>query len=111
MELEQEVQRIAKLGSWSDGEAKVVVAAWRRSGEARAAFGRRYSIPVHRLYLWIAKVGGKRERTARKGVAFHPVCVTGDESSTGEPIEIRLIRVPRGIAADELRAVLSALRV
>lgn len=110
MELDQEVVRIAKLGSWSDAEAKVVVGAWRRSGEARAAFGRRYSIAVHRLYFWIAKFAGKRERAPRKGVRFHPVRVTGDEKSSGEPIEIRLIRVPRGIAADELRVVLSALQ-
>jgi hypothetical protein len=38
MELDRGVLRIAKLGSWSDAEAKRVVGAWRRSGESRAAF-------------------------------------------------------------------------
>jgi len=110
MELDREVQRIGKLGSWSDAEAKVVVAAWRRSGESRAAFGRRYAIAVHRLYFWIAKLGEKREKAPREGIRFHPVRVVGDAASAAEPIEIRVIRVPRGVAADELRAVLSALR-
>jgi hypothetical protein len=108
--VDREVQRIGKLGSWSDPEAKVVVDAWRRSGESRAAFGRRYGIAVHRLYFWITKLGGKSVKAPRSGVHFHPVRLTGAEASITEPIEIRLIRVPRGTAVDELRAVLSALQ-
>jgi hypothetical protein len=109
MALDREVLRIAKLGSWSDTEAKRVVGAWRRSGESRAAFGRRYSIAVHRLYFWIAKFGERSEGTLRKGIQFHPVEVISDGALTSQPIEIRSIRVPRGLAVEELRAVLSAL--
>ena len=83
-----------------------MAAEWRGT----RGFGRRYSIAVHRLYFWIAKLGEKRERAPRKGVRFHPVRVVDDAASSTEPIELRLIRVPCGVGADELRAVLSALR-
>ena len=107
-----EVQRIAKLRAWSDAEGKQIVAAWRRSGESRAAFARRYGIPVHRLYYWVATAGEHRSTsTARKRMQFHPVRVLPDrvEASAVAPIEIRSIRVPRGFAPEELRAVLAAL--
>jgi len=106
------VQRIAKRRSWSDAEGKQIVAAWRQSGESRAAFARRYGIAVHRLYYWSATAGERRgASTERKAVQFHPVRVRPDRVDAGRaaPIEIRFIRLPRGFAADELRAVLSAL--
>jgi transposase-like protein len=109
MELDREVLRIAKLGSWSDAEAKRVVGAWRRSGESRAAFGRRHGIRVHRLYFWIAKFAERSEGTRRKGIHFHPVEVIPDGAVTSQPIEIRSVRVPRGFGVEELRAVISAL--
>jgi transposase-like protein len=111
MDVDREVRRIAKLGSWSDSDGKRIADAWRRSGQSRAAFGRRYGIAVHRLYFWVAKFGGKSVAAPpRKGVRFHPVRVTGDDSLSRESIEIRLVKVPRGIGEDELRVVLSALR-
>jgi hypothetical protein len=72
MQMDREVLRSAKLGSWSDAEAGRVVVAWRRSGESRAAFGRRSGIAVHRLYFWIAKLGGKRDGGATPGCSFSP---------------------------------------
>jgi len=110
MDVDREVQRIAKLGSWSDSDGKRIADAWRRSGESRAAFGRRYGIAVHRLYFWVAKFAGKSVAVTPKHVRFHPVRVTGAEALSRESIEIRLIKVPRGIGEDELRVVLSALR-
>ena len=110
--LDEEVLQIAKLEMWSDADGKRVVDAWRKSGESRAVFGRRLGIPVHRLYYWIAAAEkGSRKSEVRKRVKFHPVRVVPErknESGTA-PIEIRSIRVPRGFAPDELRAVLSAL--
>ena len=109
--LDGEVQRIAKLRAWSETEGKRIIAAWRRSGVSRAAFGRRYGIPVHRLYYWSTTVGARSHVTARGPVQFHPVRVLPErvEASPVAPIEIRLIRVPRGCAPEELRAVLAAL--
>ena len=42
---------------------------------------------------------------------FHPVRVLPERLDAGStaPIEIRMIRVPRGVAPEELRAVLAAL--
>jgi hypothetical protein len=110
--LDVEVQRIAKLSSWSDADAARVVGAWRESGETRAVFGRRYGIHVHRLYYWIAAAEKRAKKSAdRKRVKFHPVQVVPerDGGNVGAPIEIRSIRVPRGFDPVELRAVLSAL--
>ena len=106
-----DVQRIAKQRVWSEAEGKRIVAAWRRSGESRAAFARRYGIPVHRLYYRITTAGARRPVTERGPVPFHPVRVLPDRVDAGDaaPIEIRMIRVPRGVAPEELRAVLAAL--
>ena len=106
-----EVQRIAKQRVWSEAEGKRMVAAWRRSGESRAAFARRYGIPVHRLYYRITTAGARRPVSDRGPVQFHPVRVLPDRLDAGStaPIEIRMIRVPRGVALEELRAVLAAL--
>jgi transposase-like protein len=110
-ELDEEVQRIAKLPLWSDAEAQRVVAAWRESGESRAVFGRRYGIHVHRLYYWIATTEKRNRKSASpKRVRFHPVQVVPEKrSEVAAPIEIRSIRVPRGFDPGELRAVIAAL--
>ena len=110
--LDGDVQRIAKQRVWSEAEGKRIVAAWRRSGVSRAAFGRRYGIPVHRLYYWLTKAGPRRPSETERGpVQFHPVRVLPDRLAAGStaPIEIRVIRVPRGVVLEELRAVLAAL--
>ena len=110
--LDGDVQRIAKQRVWSEAEGKRIVAAWRRSGVSRAAFGRRTGIPVHRLYYWLTKAGPRRPPVTGRGpVQFHPVRVLPERVDAGStaPIEIRVIRVPRGVAPEELRAVLAAL--
>ena len=109
--LDGDVQRLAKQRVWSEAEGKRIVAAWRRSGVSRAAFGRRTGIAVHRLHYWITKGGSRRPVTERGPVPFHPVRVLPDRVEAGDaaPIEIRVIRVPRGVALEELRAVLAAL--
>ena len=106
-----EVQRIAKQRVWSAAEGKRMVAAWRRSGESRAAFARRYGIPVHRLYYRITTTDARGAVTERGPVPFHPVRVLPArvDADNAAPIEIRMIRVPRGCAPEELRAVLAAL--
>ena len=108
--LDEEVQRIAKLPSWTEDEAAKVVNAWRESGESRAVFGRRYGLHVHRLYYWIAATEKRSKKSAdRKHVKFHPVKVMPEKSEGAAPIEIRSIRVPRGFDPGELRVVIAAL--
>ena len=109
--MDGDVQRIAKQRTWSETDGQRVVAAWRRSGESRAVFGRRYDIAVHRLHYWITKAAPRRSVTVRDPVPFHPVRVLPApiDAACPAPIEIRMIRVPRGVALEELRAVLAAL--
>ena len=78
-----DVQGIAKQRVWSEAEGKRIVAAWRRSGVSRAAFGRRYGIPVHRLYYWLTKAGSRSPVTERGPVQFHPVRVLPDRVDAG----------------------------
>jgi transposase-like protein len=110
-ELDQEVQRIAKLPSWSEAEAQRVVDAWRESGESRAVFGRQYGIHVHHLYYWVA-AAEKRGRKLAVGerVKFPPVEVVPEKKAdSAVPIEIRSIRIPRGFDPAELRAAIQSL--
>ena len=109
--MDGEVQRLATQRVWSEDEGQCIVAAWRRSGESPAAFARRTGIAVHRLYYRITTTGPRRAVTDSGPVQFHPVRVLPERLDAGStaPIEIRMIRVPRGVAPEELRAVLAAL--
>ena len=110
-QVESDVQRIAKQRVWSEAEGQRVVAAWRKSGVSRAVFGRRHDIAVHRLHYWITKAEPRGAVTERGPVPFHPVRVVSAplDAVRPAPMEIRMIRVPHGVALEELRAVLAAL--
>ena len=84
-----DVQRIAKQRVWSEAEGKRIVAAWRRSGESRAAFARRYGIPVHRLYYRITTAGARSPVTER-GVSVRNYHVTVGQAVVGCCAELLL---------------------
>jgi hypothetical protein len=108
------VVRIAKLRYWRATDARVVVEAWRRSGERLWRFADRHGIHPRRLSRWAAELEAQEE-----AVRFHPVrLVERQERSgpSGEPIEIVMedgcsVRVPPGFAAEDLERVLSVLAV
>ena len=104
--MDKDVQWIATQRTWSEAEGQQMVDAWRRSGESRTAFARRYGFAVHRLSYRLTTTAD-----TRGPVSFHPVRVLPERIEAGDaaPIEIRVIRVPRGVPPDELRAVLAAL--
>jgi transposase-like protein len=124
--VDRQLQRIAQRPVWSEADSSRMVEAWRASGETIAAFARRYGVPPYRMYYWRDRT---RERmrdvsTARRidrtAPVFHPVRVRssradasdGDDvasDSSSGVIEIRSIRIPRGIAAADVRVVLTAL--
>jgi len=111
-QMEHDVQRIAKQGRWSAADGQRMVDAWHQSGESRTAFARRYGFAVHRLAYQISMIAdAPRTTTTRGPLAFHPVHVVPERVDAGNatPIEIRVIRVPRGVPPEELRAVLAAL--
>lgn len=105
------VARVARLRYWRARDARVVVEAWRESGETRAAFARRHGIEPKRLSRWVAELEGPGE-----AVRFHPVRLVeaARPDERGEPIEIVLgdgcsVRVPAGFAAEDLERVLRVL--
>jgi hypothetical protein len=110
MKLNREIVRVGRLTAWSEAQASQVVTAWRGSGVSRAEFGRSYGIPVHRLYYWIAKLDSDTRQESR--IRFHPVEVVAAADETApKALEIRVLRIPAGFPADEVRAVLGALEV
>lgn len=106
------VARVAKLRYWQAGDARVVVEAWKDSGEGLPAFARRHGIKPRRLGQW-----ARRLETSGEEVAFHPVRVVqapAEERPGPDPIEIVMrdghsVRVPPGFAAADLERVLRVL--
>jgi hypothetical protein len=110
-EHDAELVELAGLRYWNEHEARVVVEAWRRSGESRAAFSRRYGIHPTRLGRWARQMGDRAEGP----VLFHPVhLVQREERGWGGPIEIELgrdcrVRVAGGFETRDLERVLGVL--
>jgi len=108
------VMRVAALRYWRASEARVVVEAWRRSGEGLSAFAERHGVHPARLSRW----AGRLEEEAA-AVGFYPVRLVEPEQDRRdgrEPIEIVLgescsVRVPAGFAAEDLQRVLAVLAV
>jgi hypothetical protein len=106
--------RVAALRYWRAAEARVVVEAWRRSGEACSAFAGRYGIHPRRLRRWAEQLEAGGE-----SVGFHAVRLVRRENGSGSKdqlIEIVLgegcsVRVPAGFAAADLERVLTVLGV
>jgi hypothetical protein len=109
-----EVRRLAGQRYWRVSAARVVVEAWRHSGEPLAGFARRHGIPRQRLQRWVRRLGGPH-----RSVRFHRVRLverglTQTAPAVGAPIEVewasgRLIRVMPGFAVDDLARVLEVL--
>lgn len=106
------VARVAARRYWRAADARIVVEAWRSSGEGLGAFARRHGIEGRRLGRWAGQLGPEGGRA----VEFHPVrLVTAARAAgSGEPIEIVLgegvrVRVPVGFCAEDLERVLGVL--
>ena len=107
-----DVARVAGLRYWRGAEARVVVDAWRRSGEGLGAFAERHGLHPRRLSRW-----AKRLEEAAEPVRFHPVRVVhrSEVEARGDaPLEIVLgerhrVRVASGFAAEDLERVLDVL--
>lgn len=112
-----EIRRVAAGRYWREADARVVLGAWRRSGEPLARFARRHGIAVQRLKRWAKRLGGDG------AVRFHRVRLVARQAtqpagtmppSAGSPIEIewqpgRRLRVHPGFAAPDLQRVLEVL--
>jgi hypothetical protein len=108
------VARVAARRYWRSADARVVVDAWRRSGEGLRMFAECYGIDPHRLRRWARDLDERAEP-----VRFHAVrVVQGSEVERVDraSLEIELgegwtVRVGPGFAAADLARVLEVLGV
>lgn len=110
-----DLRQVAERRYWREAEARVLVEAWRRSGETLTGFARRHGVKRRRLIRWVGRLRG----AVGEALRFHPVRLVNrrpDRESDGSPapIEIELaegqrVRVSRGFAAEDLRRVLAVL--
>ena len=101
------VGEVATRSYWREAEARVMVAAWRDSGESLAAFCDRYGIASKRVSRWV-------KRLSAAEMQFHPVEVVHGTEPTDERLELELVsgatvRLPPGFAVDDLRHILGVL--
>lgn len=107
-----DVRQVAERVYWREADARIVVEAWRNSGEGLSAFARRQRVERKRLARWVRRL----ERAGVRPLHFHPVRLVGrpPESGGGAPIEIQLaggqrVRVAHGFEAEDLSRVLAVL--
>jgi hypothetical protein len=97
---------------WHEADARAVIETWRQSGETLAAFARRRGLNRRRLVRWVSRLRASEPAPMQ----FHPVRVTGEDTSgrRAAAIEIdlgprRRVRVTPGFATEDLRRVLAVL--
>ncbi len=106
------ISALAAKGYWSEQDARIVVEAWRRSGERPWTFAKRHGVVPQRLTRWAARLNQNRvDETPR----FHPVrLVRSPADESGGRIEIELsggprVCVERRFDPEDLRRVLVVL--
>jgi hypothetical protein len=112
---DEAVLRIAGRQRWGEDDAKVVVEAWRRSGESLSHFAGRYRLRGERIGRWASRI----EKPEGNGLSFHRVRLVEAQDrwhQGGEKIEVvltdgRLVRVPHGFAPEDLQQVLRVLEL
>lgn len=104
------VAEVAVRRYWREAEARVIVDAWRNSGESLSGFARRHRVDPRRVARWAGQVDGSEPAPVR----FHPVRLADHDGGAGAAIEIQLVggprvRVPPGFQTEDLRRVLAVL--
>jgi hypothetical protein len=102
---------------WRKDDARLVLDAWRRSGQTMSAFARLYGIKYERVARWKGRLHGEPNGEPRAAVRFHPVRVRPVERQRNDSVdrielvlsEGRSIRVPQGFDADDLRRLLAVV--
>ena len=110
MAKETDIAAVVGRRYWREAEARVVVEAWRTSGESLAGFARRHGLGAPRIAWWARRVDGRPPAPVR----FHPVRLATPDGGGGAAIEIHLVgghrvRVPPGFPAADLQRVLAVL--
>jgi hypothetical protein len=106
-------RRLAELAGrsyWREDDARVIVEAWRQSGDPISGFAQRLGIDWRRVSRWARRLKDRPTEAVR----FVPVQVANDRrDGSGGSIEIELdrrrVRVSPGFATDDLRRILAVL--
>lgn len=103
------VAAVAESRYWRVSEARLVVAAWRRSGETLHRFAQRYGVDPGRVGRWVKRLEAREEKPM-----FHPVRVVARPMAGQEPYELLVpngtrIRVPVGFDDVELARLLAVV--
>ncbi len=110
---DEAVLRIAERQRWVEDDARVVVEAWRRSGESLSQFAGWYRLRGERIGRWASRI----EKPEGDRLRFHRVRLVEAKDrwqQGGEKIEVvltdgRCVRVPHGFAPKDLQQVLRVL--
>jgi hypothetical protein len=110
---DEAIMRIGERQRWREADARVVVGAWRRSGESLSQFAGRYGLRGERISRWVSRI----EKPESSGPSFHQVRLVEAQDrwdDGGERIEVvltdgRTVRLPHGFAAEDLHKVLRVL--
>ena len=107
------VAAVAARRHWRRDDARLMIEAWRRSGQTMTAFARFYDIHPERLARWHRLLRAEPQGAVR----FHPVRVRGAERHSIDSVdrielvlsEGRTIRVPHRFDAEDLRRLLAVM--
>jgi hypothetical protein len=106
------VAEVAARRHWREQDARLLLEAWRGSGQTLTAFAQHYGVHPERLGRWHRLLRAQPESQVR----FHPVRVRMGEprSAESEKIELvlrdgRSIRVPQKFDAEDLRRLLAVV--
>src|SRR5262249_36545228 len=77
---------------WSEAEATVLLAAWRRSGLSLAVFARQRGFQAQRLAWWHKRLSGRSSSRDLVPATFVPGVVVEAESRRGVVATVRLAR-------------------
>ncbi len=115
---------VARKGYWRDADARLVLGAWRTSGQTICSFAAAHGLRAPRLVRWAARLGvsqslprkgSEQQSTSAVKLRFHPVEVVGGGGVRWDVIELvlvdgRRVRVPAGFAAEDLARLLGVLQ-
>lgn len=91
----KKLKQIAAKKRWSEADARVVLAAWRESGQSQEAFCKKIGIGTWRLWQWKKRLG---DTAGKPHPRFVPVSLVnnGAAGSQSEGVTVEIV-LPRGL--------------
>lgn len=91
----KKLKRIAAKKRWSEVDARVVLAAWRESGQSQEAFCKRIGIGTWRLWQWKKRLGATAGKPHPR---FIPVSLvqSGAAGPSSSDVTVEIV-LPRGL--------------